>query len=69
MERASAWSLLRSWWARIASLICQPIVYTGFSDVMGSWKIMAMPVPRTPFSCFSLRPSTSRPWNLMEPRI
>ena len=29
---------------------------------------MAMPVPRTLVSCFSLRPRISRPWKRMEPR-
>ena len=32
--------------ARICSAICQPTRYTGFSEVIGSWKIMAIPVPR-----------------------
>jgi hypothetical protein len=29
------------------SLSWRPMVYTGFSDVMGSWKIIAMSLPRT----------------------
>ena len=29
------------------SAICQPIVKTGFSAIIGSWKIMPMPLPRT----------------------
>jgi hypothetical protein len=32
--------------ARICSAICQPTRYTGFSEVIGSWKIMEIPVPR-----------------------
>ena len=35
-----------SWWSRIASMSCLPIVCTGFSDVIGSWKIIAMSLPR-----------------------
>ena len=32
---------------RMASTICLPTRYTGLSDVMGSWKIMAMSLPRS----------------------
>ena len=31
-----------------ASAICRPIVSTGLSEVIGSWKIIAMSLPRTP---------------------
>ena len=31
----------------IASSTCRPIVSTGFSAVIGSWKIMAMRLPRS----------------------
>ena len=34
-------------WSSSASLIWRPIVSTGFSEVIGSWKIMAMSLPRT----------------------
>jgi hypothetical protein len=33
-------------WSRIASTIWSPTVNTGFSAVIGSWKIMAMSRPR-----------------------
>ena len=33
-------------WSMIASTSCRPIVCTGFSDVIGSWKIIAMSLPR-----------------------
>src|SRR5439155_882206 len=34
-------------WSRTASAIWLPTVSTGLSDVIGSWKIMARPAPRT----------------------
>src|SRR5207244_283447 len=34
-------------WSRTASAIWLPTVNTGLSDVIGSWKIMARPAPRT----------------------
>src|SRR5438552_697278 len=34
-------------WARMAEAIWSPIEKTGLSDVIGSWKIMAMRAPRT----------------------
>jgi hypothetical protein len=33
--------------ARSASTICAPMVCTGFSEVIGSWKIIAMRPPRS----------------------
>ena len=45
--------------ARMASAICTPIVYTGFSEVIGSWKTIAIRLPRTSASSFSLSPSSS----------
>ena len=49
MRSASARAAARSmpWWLRMDSAICSPAVNTGFSDVMGSWKIMATSAPRT----------------------
>ncbi len=38
--------------ARIASVICSPMRYTGFSDVIGSWKIIPISLPR--YSCISV---------------
>ena len=34
-------------WTSITSSICRPIVSTGFSAVIGSWKIIAMRLPRS----------------------
>ncbi|EDT38062.1 conserved hypothetical protein [Burkholderia ambifaria MEX-5] len=39
---------LFDWCSAIASLIWSPTVNTGFSDVIGSWKIIAMSAPRIP---------------------
>ena len=33
-------------WARIASVTCSPQENTGFSELIGSWKIMAISLPR-----------------------
>ena len=44
-----------------ASRICLPIVRTGFSDVIGSWKMIAISRPRTDRSSRSLIWSRSRP--------
>ena len=48
LHGAVAWRprLRQFWCARTASVSCQPTVYTGFSDVIGSWKIMAIFWPR-----------------------
>ena len=48
-------------------MICVPIVSVGFSDVIGSWKIIAISWPRTSSSCFSLSVVRSRPSNMIEP--
>ena len=34
-------------WVRMASTICLPTRYTGLSEVIGSWKIIAMSLPRS----------------------
>ena len=41
------------------SMICQPMVYTGFRAVEGSWKIIATSVPRTDLRFFFEREMTS----------
>ena len=50
-----------------ASRICRPIVSTGFSAVIGSWKIIAISRPRTTRSSRSLIWSRSRPSNCAVP--
>ena len=44
-SRASVFSM--SMCTRICSSIWCPIFWTGFSDVIGSWKIIAISAPRT----------------------
>src|SRR5919199_6156327 len=44
--RARACFFVTSRWSWIASTSCAPIRWTGFSDVIGSWKIIAMSLPR-----------------------
>ena len=48
-------------WMSSGSMICSPILSTGLSDVIGSWKIMAMSRPRMLRISSSERPSSSRP--------
>ena len=51
------------------SVICLPMVSTGFSEVMGSWKIMAMRLPRMVRICCSLTASRSMPSNMTLPAM
>ena len=44
-------------WRRSVSVICVPIVSVGFSDVIGSWKIIAISRPRMSSSSRSFSPS------------
>ena len=48
LERAARWprSSRRPCGAARASTSWRPILWTGFSDVIGSWKIIAMSLPR-----------------------
>ncbi|VDH00550.1 Uncharacterised protein [Lysinibacillus sphaericus] len=41
-----ALSLLTFWCFKIGSIICLPIVIVGFNDVIGSWKIIEISLPR-----------------------
>jgi hypothetical protein len=45
--RLAAASSEISSWARMTSITCIPMVKTGLSDVIGSWKIMLISLPRT----------------------
>ncbi|KAG1387040.1 hypothetical protein G6F59_016583 [Rhizopus arrhizus] len=49
------------------SLICLPAGITGFKEVMGSWKIIEIWLPRMARMDFSGRASRSRPSNSMRP--
>ena len=53
------------WWRRIASATCSPAVYSGLRKVIGSWKIIAMWLPR--MSCISRSGTAVRstPSNMM----
>ena len=50
-------------WARIASTICWPTVWTGLSEVIGSWKIIDILPPRSLRRSSADSRSTSRPPN------
>ena len=54
-------------WTKSTSLTCFSIVWSGLSDVIGSWKIMAIRLPRTRRSVASSAPRSSWPWNTMLP--
>ncbi len=40
-----------AWWVRSISTIWNPMVYTGFSAVIGSWKMTAISLPRIRAQC------------------
>src|ERR1041384_4080104 len=52
-----------------ASRICRPIVSTGFNDVIGSWKIIAISLPRILRSSLSRSVSRSRPPKSVVPPV
>ncbi len=54
-------------WVRMASVNCAPIVMTGLSDVIGSWKIIATSPPRSRRMARSGSVVSSRPASVMEP--
>ena len=54
-------------WMRSVSMIWNPTVYTGFSAVIGSWKITAISLPRTRRSSSFFSPRISRPASLTLP--
>ncbi len=67
MERALTSSLeIPGLWRRNTSPSCLSIRYTGFKEVMGSWKIMEISEPRIFLASFLLKFVTSRPFNTME---
>src|SRR5689334_9567198 len=53
MARSSASALETFSWARICSTICAPTRCTGLSAEIGSWKIIAISLPRIASSLFS----------------
>src|SRR5688572_16303629 len=54
-------------WISRPSVSCRPIVSTGFSDVIGSWKIMPISRPRTLRISYSDRSRRLRPLNMIRP--
>ncbi len=54
-------------WSRSGSVICLPMVMTGFSELSGSWKTMAISVPSSSRIARSSSPTSSRPMNLTLP--
>ena len=58
---------MTSRWSRTASTSCFPIEWTGFSDVIGSWKIIAMSLPRISRSARALIVSRSSPLKSASP--
>jgi hypothetical protein len=69
MARSRAAFFETSLWARTASAICLPTEYTGLSEVSGSWKIIAILLPRTSVYSFSVMPSSSLPRNRTDPAM
>ena len=57
----------RPWWRMTASAIWSPTVKTGLRLVIGSWKIIAMSLPRTWRISSSESASRSRPSNRISP--
>jgi hypothetical protein len=58
ITRASACLPVMPMCRRSDSAICSPTVNTGLSDVIGSWKITEMSLPRS--ACISARSALSR---------
>ena len=67
MMRLRARSPVKPWWSSRISLICFWIVCSGLSEVIGSWKMMVMSLPRTLRIWFSFMVRSSWPLNLIEP--
>ncbi len=58
------------WCFSMTSVICEPIVRIGFSDVIGSWKIVEIFAPRMPSQSLSvLSLVRSLPSNMTEPLV
>ncbi|CPJ37507.1 Protein of uncharacterised function (DUF1602) [Bordetella pertussis] len=77
-QRSMAWARGTFSCVRMASAICSPMRSTGFSVISGSWKIMAMRLPRSCRICSSpslrrslplkrISPSTTSPGGSISP--
>ncbi len=67
IARLRAWPLSYPRCARIVSMICVPIFRVGFSDVIGSWKIIAISAPRISSRFLSGSVARSKPSKLTDP--
>ena len=65
--RARAFAPVSPWCSFRLSAICFSIVCSGFSDVIGSWKMKLMSLPRTSRSVFFEAPTISVPSKVTEP--
>ena len=65
--RARAWPRPRSVWVVRTSAICFSTVATGFSELIGSWKIMPISLPRMSSMVSSLTGTMSRPLSWTAP--
>ena len=64
---SSASFLVAPLWILTGSAIWRPMVQVGLSEVIGSWKIIAISLPRTRRICRSSRPTRSRPLSRTAP--
>src|SRR5436190_1215585 len=55
--------------SRSTSTICAPMVWSGLSAVIGSWKIMAISPPRMARICGSAKPRRSLPSKTIRPEV
>ena len=67
--RARASASVTSRWQRTASAIWSPMRKAGFSEVIGSWKIIAMRSPRSPVRLSGCARSSRWPSNSAAPSI
>ena len=67
MARARASLSLMPRWMRSGSVICNPIVRIGLSEVIGSWKIIEMSRPRISRISSSVRSRRLRPSKVTRP--
>ena len=67
MARSIASRFERPWWRAMASPICLPTVNSGLREVIGSWKIMEISLPRTSSISVSVASSRFRPSSRMAP--
>ena len=64
---AAACFLFMFWWMRSTSPIWRSTVNTGFSEVIGSWKMTEISLPRMWYISFSVQLRMSRPLKVTEP--